>query len=216
MSLRAPNISVSLDGFATGEGQSLESPFGHAGQRLHGWFFATPTWPGRRPVEEQELAPGAAEDDVFARRAFEGFGAEIMGAGKFGPPGWQDDAAWEGWWGENTPFHTPVYVLTHRPRAELVLGDTTFRFRDAAPAEVLAEATAAAGELDVRLGGGPTTIREFLDADLVDALHLVMVPIVLGRGVRIWDGQEGLEERFDIRSTTTPSGVTHLELTRRR
>ena len=159
MSLRAPNISVSLDGFGTGEGQSLESPFGHAGQRLHGWFFATPTWPGRRPVEEQGLAPGAAEDDVFARRAFEGFGAEIMGAGKFGPPGWQDDAAWEGWWGEDTPFHTPVYVLTHRPRPDLVLGDTTFLFRDSSPAEVLAEATTAAGDLDVRLGGGPTTIR---------------------------------------------------------
>lgn len=213
--LRAHNIAVSLDGFATGDGQSLDAPFGHAGTRLMAWFFATPTWPGRRPAGEQ-LAPGAAEDDVFARRAFEGFGAEIMGAGKFGPPGWHDDPDWQGWWGEEPPFRSPVFVLTHRPRPSMTLGETTFHFRAAAPAEVLEEAREAAGDLDVRLGGGPATIREFLDADLVDVRHLVVVPIVLGRGGRIWDGQEGLEERFDIRSTSSPSGVTHLELTRRR
>jgi len=213
--LRAPNISVSLDGFATGEGQSIDAPFGHAGRRLHGWFFATPTWPGHHPGEEQTLAPGAEEDDVFARRAFEGFGAEIMGAGKYGPPGWQDDPDWQGWWGEEPPFQSPVFVLTHRPRPSLTLGETTFHFLDATPEQALRQARDAAGELDVRLGGGPTTIREFLSADLVDALHLVVVPIVLGRGERIWDGQEGLEERFDLRSTTTGSGVTHLEFMRK-
>ncbi|MGN6326316.1 dihydrofolate reductase family protein [Pseudolysinimonas sp.] len=215
MSLRAHNIAVSLDGFATGEGPSLEVPFGHAGTRLMQWFFATPTWPGRSPGEEQTLAPGAAEDDIFARRAFEGFGAEIMGAGKFGPPGWQDDPDWRGWWGEDPPFGTPVFVLTHRPRPTLAVGSTTFHFLDATPEDALRRAEEAAGDLDVRLGGGPTTIREFLTADLVDAMHLVLVPIVLGRGERIWDGQEGLEKRFDVRSTTTGSGVTHLEFVRK-
>jgi len=213
--LKAHNIAVSLDGFATGADQTLEAPFGHAGVRLMQWFFATPTWPGHHPGEEQTLAPGAEEDDLFARRAFEGFGAEIMGAGKFGPPGWQDDADWQGWWGDEPPFHTPVFVLTHRPRPSLTLGETTFHFLDATPEEALRRARDAAGDLDVRLGGGPATIREFLSADLVDAMHLVLVPIVLGRGGRIWDGQEGLEERFDIRSTTTGSGVTHLEFTRK-
>ncbi len=213
--LRAHNIAVSLDGFATGADQSRESPFGHAGVRLMGWFFATPTWPGHHPGEEQTLAPGAAEDDVFARRAFEGFGAEIMGSHKFGPPGWHDDPEWRGWWGDEPPFHSPVFVLTHRPRPDLVLGETTFHFVDTTPEDALAQARVAAGDLDVRLGGGPTMIREFLDADLVDYVHAVVVPIVLGRGERLWDGQEGLEERFDIRSTSTPSGVTHLELTRR-
>ena len=108
-----------------------------------------------------------------------------------------------------------MIVLTHRARPDLVLGETTFLFRDTTPEEALAEATELAGGLDVRLGGGPSTIREFLSAGLVDHLHLVVVPIVLGRGERIWDGQEGLEERYDIETTASPSGVVHQVFTRR-
>ena len=108
-----------------------------------------------------------------------------------------------------------MIVLTHHPRPDLVLGETTFLFRDTSPEEALAEATALAGGLDVRLGGGPSTIREFLSAGLVDHLHLVVVPIVLGRGERIWDGQEGLEERYDIETTASPSGVVHQVFSRR-
>ena len=145
-----------------------------------------------------------------------GFGAEIMGANKFGPPGWQDDPDWQGWWGDEPPFHTPTYVLTHRPRPSLEMaGGTTFHFLDASPAEALAVAREAAGDLDVRLGGGATVVRDFVAAGLVDHLHLVVVPIVLGRGARLWDGLEALEDTFDIESVSSPSGVTHLTFTKR-
>jgi dihydrofolate reductase len=211
--LRAHNLAVSLDGFGTGEGQSLETPFGHAGGRLMTWFFPTRTF--------QRMTGGdggtTGVDDDFAAAAWTGIGAEIMGRHKFAPAdGPWPDPEWQGWWGDEPPFHTPVIVLTHHPRPDLVLGDTTFLFRDTSPEEALAEATELAGGLDVRLGGGPSTVREFLDADLVDHLHLVVSPIVLGRGVRIWDGQEGLEERFAIETTASPSGVVHHVFTRTR
>jgi dihydrofolate reductase len=213
--LRAHNIAVSLDGFATGEGQSLETPFGHAGQRLMSWFFPTRTFVSMIGGDPATGTSGV--DDAFATASWSGIGAEIMGRNKFAPQsGPWPDPEWQGWWGDEPPFHTPVIVLTHHPRPDLVLGETTFLFRDTSPEEALTEATELAGGLDVRLGGGPTTVREFLDADLVDHLHLVVAPIVLGRGVRIWDGQEGLEERFDIETTASPAGVTHLVFTRRR
>lgn len=211
---RVHNFAVSLDGFGTGEPQSLEAPFGHAGQRLHEWFFPTATFRrmvGRPVADDEPTDP----DDVFASRWADGIGAEIMGANKFGPPGWQDDPDWRGWWGEEPPFRTPVLVLTHRPRPPLEMaGGTTFHFLDAAPAEALEEARRAAGGLDVRIGGGPTVVRDFLAAGLVDHLHLVVVPIVLGRGVRLWDGLEGVEAGYDVESVTTASGVTHVVLDR--
>ena len=204
---RVHNLAISLDGFATGEPQSREAPFGHAGQRLHGWMLATRFW-----------AEGGSEgvDDAIAQRHSVGIGAEIMGANKFGPPGWHDDPEWTGWWGPNPPFHTPTFVLTHHTRPPLEMeGGTTFHFLDATPAEALTIARAAADGLDVRLGGGPTVVREFLAAGLVDHMHLVQVPIVLGRGVRIWDGLEALEDTFDIEVVSTPSGVTHLTFQRK-
>ncbi|HEY0417382.1 MAG TPA: dihydrofolate reductase family protein [Gaiellaceae bacterium] len=204
--VRVHNFAVSLDGFGTGVGLSLEAPFGHAGQRLHQWMFATRFW---------DSAGGAGADNAFAERYGPGIGAEIMGAGKFGPPGWQDDPEWRGWWGENPPFHTPTYVLTHRPRPPLEMdGGTTFYFLDAAPVDALAVAREAADGRDVRIGGGATMLREFLAAGLVDHLHVVQVPILLGRGVRLWDGLEGLEEQYDVEAVSTPSGVTHLTFTR--
>ena len=123
--VRVHNFSISLDGFGTGEGLSLEAQSGHAGQRLHTWMFATRFWDG--------AAGTAGADDAFAERHGHGIGAEIMGAGKFGPPGWQDDPEWRGWWGPNPPFHTPTYVLTHRPRPPLELDgdDVPFRRRRA-------------------------------------------------------------------------------------
>ena len=139
-----------------------------------------------------------------------------MGANKFGPPGWQVDADWKGWWGPNPPFHTPTFVLTHRPRPAIEMeGGTTFYFLEATPSEALERAKEAAEGLDVRIGGGPTVVRDFVAAGLVDHLHLVQVPIVLGRGVRVWDGLEALEETYDIEATSTRSGVTHLSFTRR-
>ena len=154
-------------------------------------------------------------DHAMAERHGPGIGAEIMGANKFGPPGWQDDPEWRGWWGENPPFHTPTYVLTHRPRPPLEMdGGTTFHFLDAEPADALAVAVEAAAGQDVSIGGGPTMLRSFLAAGLVDYLHVVQVPILLGRGVRLWDGLEGLEEQYDVEAVSTPSGVTHFTLTR--
>ncbi|GEO96674.1 dihydrofolate reductase family protein [Kocuria turfanensis] len=209
---RIHNFSLSLDGFATGADQAPEAPMGHAGQRLHEWLVATRFGApilGRR-------GGTAGVDDAFAQQHEPDIGAEIMGAGKFGPPGWQDDADWTGWWGPNPPFHTPAFVLTHRPRPSIEMeGGTTFHFLDAAPAEALQAARAAAGGRDVRIGGGPTVVRDFLAAGLVDHMHLVLVPIVLGRGVRVWDGLEALEEHYRIEVVSAPSGVTHLTFDRK-
>jgi dihydrofolate reductase len=211
--VRVHNFSVSLDGFGTGDGQSLEAPFGHAGTRVHEWFFPT------RAFREMQGEPGGSTgiDDAFASRWGLGIGAEIMGRNKFGPQHgpWTDDD-WNGWWGDEPPFHTPVFVLTHHPRPTVEMkGGTTFHFLDASPAKALDTAREAAGGLDVRIGGGPSTIRQFLAADLIDHMHVVIVPIVLGRGERLWDGLEELEQRFDVEAVSSPSGVTHLTFTRR-
>ena len=211
--VRVHNLAISLDGFGTGEGQSLESPFGHAGSRLHEWFFPT------RSFRRMQGQPGGTTgvDDSFAAAWGPGIGAEIMGRNKFGyQRGPWEDHDWKGWWGDNPPFHTPVYVLTHHPRPSLEMeGGTTFHFIDAPAADALAAARDGAGGLDVRIGGGPTTVRDFLAGDLIDHLHVVIVPIVLGRGERLWDGTEGLEERFHTEMVSSPSGVTHVTMTRR-
>ena len=209
---RVHNFAISLDGFGTGEGLTLEQPFGHAGQRLHEWMMATRFW--RSMVGESGGSTGL--DNAFAERHGPGIGAEIMGRGKFtvetGP--WTDDN-WRGWWGPNPPFHTPVFVLTHHPRSSIEMeGGTTFHFIDASPADALETARKAAAGQDVRIGGGATMIREFLAARLIDHMHVAVVPIVLGRGERLWDGLEGLEQDYEIEATASPSGVTHGTVTR--
>jgi dihydrofolate reductase len=211
--VRVHNFAVSLDGFGTGEGQSLEAPFGHAhGRLMEEWFFPT------RTFHAMQGKPGGSTgvDDAFASNWGPGIGAEIMGRNKFGPQRgpWQDEE-WKGWWGDEPPFHTPVFVLTHHQRPSVEMrGGTTFHFIDASPREALDKAREAAGGLDVRIGGGPATIRQFLAADLIDHMHIVIVPIVLGRGERLWDGLEELEQRFTVESVTSPTGVTHLTFTR--
>jgi dihydrofolate reductase len=155
-------------------------------------------------------------DDAFASLWASGVGAEIMGRNKFGPQRgpWADEE-WKGWWGDDPPFHSPVFVLTHHPRPSVAMnGDTTFHFIDASPEEALQRAREAADGLDVRIGGGTATIRQFLAADLIDHLHVAIVPIVLGRGERLWDGFEDLEQRFDVESVSSPTGVTHLTFNR--
>jgi dihydrofolate reductase len=210
--VRVHNIVVSVDGFATGEGPSFEAPFGHAQDLMATWFSRAKIWRGVKD-DVGDLGADEAIADTWGRR----IGAEIMGRGKFGPQrGPWTDEEWRGWWGENPPFHTPCFVLTHYPRKPIEMeGGTTFYFIDGTPAEALKQAGEAAGGLDVRIGGGPSTIRSFLAADLVDHLDVVLVPIVLGRGVRLWDGLEGLEQRFTIESVTMPSGVTHMTFFRR-
>jgi dihydrofolate reductase len=161
--------------------------------------------------------PGGTEgvDNALALQHGPGIGAEIMGAGKFGPPGWHDDPSWRGWWGENPPFHTPTFVLTHHVRPPMEMeGGTTFHFIDASPADALALAREAAGGQDVRIGGGPTMVREFLAAGLVDHVHIVQVPVLLGRGVRLWDGLEDFEQGYQVEVVSTPGGVTHFTFSR--
>jgi dihydrofolate reductase len=210
--VRVHNFSVSLDGFGTGDGQTLEAPFGHAGTRLHEWFFPT------RAFHEMQGKPGGSTgiDDAFASNWGPGVGVEIMGRNKFGHQrGPWTDVEWKGWWGDTPPFHTPVLILTHHPRPTVAMnGGTTFQFIDAGPTEALEVARKVAGGLDVRIGGGPSTIRQFLAADLIDHMHIVVVPIVLGRGERLWDDLEDLEQRFNVEAVSSPSGVTHLTFTR--
>jgi len=208
---RVHNFSISLDGFGTGDGQSQDAPFGHAGERLHQWMFTTRVW------HKMTGRPGgtAGLDDAFARQFEPGIGAEIMGSGKFGPPGWHKDPEWKGWWGPNPPFHTPTFILTHHPRPSIEMeGGTTFHFLDTSPAKALETAREAADGQDVRIGGGVTTVRDFLAAGLIDHLHVVVAPLLLGRGVRLWDGLEDLEKDYDVEATSSPSGVTHVTFTR--
>jgi len=210
--VRVHNFVMSLDGFCTGEDQTRDAAFGTAHATFLAWFGAV----GVFDVEHPDGAVGM--DQARVGTWGQGIGAEIMGRHKFDPTTgpWQDDG-WIGWWGRNPPFHTPCYVLTHYPRPSIELdGGTTFHFVSGPPAQVIARVRADIGpDQDIRVGGGVDTVREYLLADVVDFLHLIQVPVVLGRGKRLWDGLAGIHDRFAIESVTTPSGVTHLTFTRR-
>lgn len=211
--LRVQNFMVSKDGFGAGEGQCLEEPFGHAENAdvklpadLGSWMFATASFAGR-----QTAGGSRGLDDYFARDFNNNIGAEIMGRNKFGPQrGPWENEDWKGWWGDEPPFHTPVFVLTHHVRPSFSLSDTTFHFINATPQEALAQAKEAAEDKDVRLGGGAKVIREFLEADLVDAMHVAVAPIEIGKGEKLWDSHEELLDRFNFESVLSPSGVTHM------
>ncbi len=204
--LKVQNFNVSQDGFGAGEGQSLDRPFGHADPgTMFAWAGATASWPNR-------TEPGGSRglDDFLTRDFHHNIGAEIMGRNKFSPyRGPWADHDWQGWWGDEPPFHTPVFVLTHHPRPSFTLSDTTFHFVDGTPADVLEQAKAAAQGKDVRLGGGATTVREFLATDLVDTLHVAVSPITLGTGSRLWETPEELSDRFHCDVVPSPSGVVH-------
>ncbi|WP_153504285.1 dihydrofolate reductase family protein [Cumulibacter manganitolerans] len=201
---RVHNLFVSSDGYAAGEQVTFEKPIGDAAA-LFGRFDGR-VIDGVHHIDE----PVTVDRALFSMWG-QGIGAEIMGRRKFGPQqgAWPDDG-WQGWWGDAPPFRTPVFVLTHHPREALYFDNgTSFHFVDAAPQEALRLAQEAAGGLDVRLGGGPSSVRQFLEADLVDFLHVAIVPVVLGAGVRIWDHLAGLEQRFTVESISTSSGLTH-------
>ncbi len=210
--VRVHNFVVSEDGYGAGVGQSLESPFGHANPaELMAWAGATASWPNRTD-------PGGSRglDDYMTREFHRNIGAEIMGRNKFGPQrGPWEDHEWVGWWGDHPPFHTPVFVLTHHVRPGFTLADTTFHFLDAPPAEALARAKDAADGKDVRIGGGTHTLRSFLDADLVDTMHVAVAPVRLERGERLWTSPDELLDRFHLDTVPSPSGVTHLLFWRR-
>jgi dihydrofolate reductase len=178
---------------------------------LMSWAVATASWPNRTD-------PGGSRglDDYLTRDFHHDIGAEIMGRNKFGPQrGPWEDHTWKGWWGDVPPFHTPVFVLTHHLRPSFTLADTTFHFVDASPVDALALAVDAAEGRDVRIGGGVATVREFLDADLIDTMHVAVAPIELGRGERLWASPDELLDRFHRDVVPSPSGVTHLLYWRR-
>jgi len=203
--VRVQNFTVSSDGIAAGEDQSLESPFGLDHLALMRWYFATASFPG-----DAGSTGSRGLDDYFARDFARNIGAEIMGRHKFGPQrGPWADHEWQGWWGDEPPFHTPVFVLTHYERPSITLSDTTFHFVDGEPAEVLKQAKEAADGKDVRLGGGVTSIREFLDADLVDTMHIAVSPIEFGSGLKLWDSPDELNDRFEQEVVPSSSGITH-------
>lgn len=211
--LKVQNFFVSRDGYGAGEGQSLETPFGHANPvELGAWAFATASWPNRT-----DGGGTRGLDDYLVRDFHHNIGAEIMGANKFSPHRgpWQDES-WQGWWGDEPPFHTPVFVMTHHLRPSFSLSDTTFHFVNDEPAKALEQAKAAADGKDVRLGGGASTVREFLDADLVDTLHVAVANLDLGSGSRLWESPDELNDRFHHEVVPSPTGQTTHHLFWRR
>ena len=207
------DLMISLDGFATTTDQTPDNPFGADWSRLTSAYVATRTF--REQVFHDTSGKGTTGvDDKYAREYFDNIGAEIMGAGKFGLHNFPDDPDWNGWWGDEPPFHCPVFVLTHKQRPSLTLSDTTFHFISADPKTALQKAREVANGKDVRIGGGPTMVRDYLKAGLVDRLHVAMTPILLGSGIRLWDDLRGLEAGYTVTSETAESGVIHLTFQR--
>jgi dihydrofolate reductase len=210
--LRVHNLAVSLDGYAAGPDQSIEDPLGVGGEDLHEWMFAT------RGGREMMGQAGGDEgvDDRFWRQGDDGIGATIMGRNMFGPVRgpWGDDE-WRGWWGDTQPYHHPVFVLTHHPRPPIPMeGGTTFHFVDDGIESALEQAYTAARGQDVRVGGGASTVRQYLRAGLVDELHVAIVPILLGDGERLLDDLGDAEERYRCTEMVGSPAVTHVRLTR--
>jgi len=208
--LRVCSFSISLDGFGAGPQQSLEHPLGVGGRELHEWAFATRTF---RRLHGQE-GGDTGVDDEFAARGFHNAGAWIIGRNMFGPVrGPWPDHSWRGWWGENPPYHVPVFVLTHHARPALQMqGGTTFHFVTGGIREALAQARAAAGDQDVRLGGGVATVREYLEARLVDELHLAVAPVLLGRGEELFHGLDLPQLGYQCREQVATPRATHVIL----
>jgi len=179
-------FSISIDGFGAGPGQDLQHPLGVGGPEAFDWFFHTRTFQRMQGIGEGE----SNADDAIAARGFEGMGAWILGRNMFGPiRGPWPDETWKGWWGDEPPYHVPTFVLTHYPRAPLQMkGGTEFRFVTDGIESALAQAKAAAGDKDVRLGGGVATLRQYLQARLIDELHLAIAPVLLGAGEHLFSG----------------------------
>jgi dihydrofolate reductase len=210
--VRVGGFALSIDGFGAGPDQSLEDPLGKRGKELHGWMFPTRTF---RTMIGQ---PGGSEglDDQYARRAMAGFGAFILGRNMFahsrGP--WSHDG-WKGWWGDDPPYHAPTFILTHHPRDPIVMeGGTTFHFVTGGIEAALDQARAAAGDLDVKIGGGVSTVRQYFQAGLVDEAHFVISPVVLGRGEAMFEGLDLPALGFKVAEHAATDHATHVVLAR--
>lgn len=210
--VRVAGFAVSLDGFGAGPEQSLENPMGTRGTELHQWFFGTKTF------QSMFGNGGGSEgiDEDYARGSMEGFGAFILGRNMFGPVrgDWPEDS-WNGWWGDNPPYHAPTFILTHHPREPLVMkGGTTFYFVTDGIEVALDQARAAADDRDVKIGGGVATIRQYLRAKLIDEMHFAFSPVMLGQGEAMFAGIDLPALGFSITERAPTELATHVLLTR--
>jgi len=211
--LRVHCFAISLDGYGAGPDQAFDNPLGVGGMGLHEWVFPTRTF--QKMFGNEGGTTGV--DDDFAARGFHDIGASILGRNMFGPVRgpWTDDE-WKGWWGDNPPYHTPVYVLTHHARASIKMeGGTTFHFVTGGIDVALEQATEAANGQDIRLGGGVATIRQYLKAGLIDEMHLAISPVVLGSGEHLFNGIDILKLGYQITEHVPMPKVTHMVLTKR-
>jgi len=211
--LRVHSFSVSLDGFGAGPDQSREEPLGRGGESLHEWVFPTRTFQQMQRIAK----PGTTGlDDDFAARGFENLGAWIMGRNMFGPVRVVgNDESWQGWWGKNPPYHVPVFVLTHHARPPLEMeGGTVFHFVTDGIEAALARAREAAGPRDIRVGGGASTIRQYLNARRIDELHLAVAPQLLGRGEALFAGIDLLALGYRVSRHVGSEKAMHVVITR--
>ena len=205
-------VGVSLDGYSAGPDQSIDNPLGVGGPELMEWFFPTKTF-------VDMYGDGAGEtgiDNDFAAESMTGKGAWILGRNMFGPVrGPWPDGEWKGWWGDEPPYHVPTFVLTHHAREPLEMkGGTTFHFVTDGIESALEQARAAAGDKDIRIGGGPETIRQYLAAGLIDELHLAQRPVILGSGESLFDGLNLRELGYNVVRTVPGERATHVLLTK--
>lgn len=210
--VRVAGFSLSIDCFGAGPDQSLTDPLGKRGMELHRWFFGTKMF--RAMTGEGGGSDGIDED--FAVRSMTGFGAFILGRNMFGPVrGEWPDESWKGWWGDNPPYHAPTFVLTHYPRDPIVMeGGTTFYFIAEGIAAALEKAKAAAGGKDVKIGGGVSTVRQYLQAGSIDELHFAIAPVVLGRGEAMFAGIDLPSLGFKVTDHVTSAHATHIVLSK--
>jgi dihydrofolate reductase len=211
--LRVQIFTISLDGYGAGPDQSLQNPLGVRGPELMGWFFPTRAW---RRMQGQEGGETGVDHEI-AEQSFAGIGAYILGRNMFGPVrGPWPDHAWTGWWGDEPPYHAPVFVLTHHPRPPLPMaGGTVFHFITDGIHAALERATAAAGGQDIRVGGGVYTVRQYLQAGLIDDLHLVVRPVLLGAGEHLFHGIDLPRLGYACTRQVAGERATHVFLARR-
>ncbi len=208
------DLNLSLDGIAATNDQTPENPMGDDWGRLVAAYTGTRTF-RERVLHDSSGGGTTGVDDRYAAAYFEGIGAEIMGAGMFGLHSFPDDPQWRGWWGDEPPFHSTVLVLTHRELEPIDFANgTRFEFLAVSPHEALARARELAGDGDIRVGGGVRVARDFLAAGLVDRLHVALSPIVLGRGLRLWDDLHDLDRDYTVTSEVAESGVVHVTFER--
>ena len=210
--VRVAGFSISLDGYGAGPDQSLQDPLGKGGRELHRWFIGTKSF--RTMIGQEGGSEGV--DETFGHRSMDGFGAFILGRNMFGAErGEWSDASWKGWWGDNPPYHAPTFILTHHAREPIVLeGGTTFYFVTDGIHAALERARDAAGARDVKIGGGVSTVRQYLQAGLIDDLHLAFSPVLLGRGEALFEGLDLPTLGYRVTQSTATDLATHITLGR--